>query len=65
MVWRSSGFSTDPNAANWGQMINENRLAMSTQAWAVLAPVLIIAIFTIGTNLMADGITRLTQGGDR
>ena len=59
------GFSTDPNAANWGQMINENRLAMSTQAWAVLAPVLMIAIFTIGTNLMADGITRLTQGGDR
>jgi peptide/nickel transport system permease protein len=59
------GFSTDPNAANWGQMINENRLAMSTQAWAVLAPVLIIAIFTIGTNLIADGITRLTQGGDR
>jgi peptide/nickel transport system permease protein len=56
------GFSTDPNAANWGQMINENRLAMSTQAWAVLAPVLMIAIFTIGTNLMADGITRLTQG---
>ncbi len=56
------GFSTDPNSANWGQMISENRLAMSTQAWAVLAPVLIIAIFTIGTNLMADGITRLTQG---
>jgi peptide/nickel transport system permease protein len=59
------GFSTDPNAAHRGQMINENRLAMSTQAWAVLAPVLMIAIFTIGTNLMADGITRLTQGGDR
>ncbi len=60
------GFSTDPDAANWGQMINENRLAMSTQAWAVLAPVLIIAIFTVGTNLMADGIARLTQrGGER
>jgi peptide/nickel transport system permease protein len=60
------GFSTDPDAANWGQMINENRLAMSTQAWAVLAPVLIIAIFTVGTNLMADGIARVTQqgGGD-
>ena len=29
-------FSTDPNAANWGQMINENRLALSTQTWAVL-----------------------------
>ena len=59
------GFSTDPDAANWGAMINENLLAMSTQAWAVLAPVLIIAVFTIGTNLMADGIARVTTGGDR
>ena len=60
------GFSTDPNAANWGQMINENRLALSTQTWAVLAPVLIIGLFTIGTNLMADGIAQLNQrgGGD-
>jgi peptide/nickel transport system permease protein len=57
------GFSTDPNAANWGQMINENRLALSTQTWAVLAPVLIIGLFTIGTNLMADGIARLSQRG--
>jgi peptide/nickel transport system permease protein len=59
------GFSTDPGAANWGQMINENRLAMATQTWAVLAPVLIIGLFTIGTNLMADGIAQLSQrGGD-
>ncbi len=59
------GFSTNPNAADWGQMINENRLAMSTQSWAVLAPVLIIGIFTVSTNLMADGIASLSQrGGD-
>jgi peptide/nickel transport system permease protein len=58
------GFSTDPNAANWGQMINENRLAMATQTWAVLAPVLMIGIFTIGTNLTADGIAQLADRGD-
>ncbi len=60
------GFSTDPGAANWGQMINENRLAMATQTWAVLAPVLIIGVFTVGTNLMADGIAQFNQrgGGD-
>jgi len=58
------GFSPDPNAANWGQMINENRLALSTQPWAVLAPVLIIGLFTIGTNLMADGIAQLADRGD-
>ena len=58
------GFSTDPGAANWGQMIQENRLGLATQPWAVLAPVLIIAIFAIGTNLMADGIAQVAQRGD-
>lgn len=58
------GFSTNPNAANWGQMINENRLGLSTQPWSVVAPVLIIGLFTIGTNLMADGIAQLSQRGD-
>lgn len=58
------GFSTDPGAANWGQMIQENRLALATQPWAVLAPVIVIAIFAIGTNLMADGIAQVAQRGD-
>ena len=58
------GFSADPGAANWGQMIQENRLALSTQPWAVLAPVLVIAVFTIATNLMADGLAQLAQRGE-
>ena len=59
------GITTDPSAANWGQMISENRLGLATQAWAVMAPVFVIAFFTIGTNLTADGIAQVTQrGGD-
>ena len=58
------GFSTDPGAADWGQMINENRLALLVQPWGVLAPVIVIGIFTIGTNLMADGIAQLAGRGD-
>jgi peptide/nickel transport system permease protein len=58
------GFATNPGAADWGQMINENRLALLVQPWGVLAPVIIIGIFTIGTNLMADGIAQLTGRGD-
>ena len=60
------GFSTDPGGANWGLMIRENQLAMSAQPWGVLAPVLVIGLFTIGTNLMADGIAQFNQrgGGD-
>jgi peptide/nickel transport system permease protein len=58
------GFAADPGAANWGQMMNENRLGLATQPWAVVAPVLMIAIFTIGTNLMADGLAQLSQKGE-
>jgi peptide/nickel transport system permease protein len=53
------GFAANPGAADWGQMINENRLALLVQPWGVLAPVIVIGIFTIGTNLMADGIAQL------
>lgn len=58
------GFASDPGAANWGQMMNENRLGLATQPWSVLAPVLMIAVFTIATNLMADGLAQLSQRGD-
>jgi peptide/nickel transport system permease protein len=58
------GFAADPGAANWGQMMNENRLGLATQPWAVVAPVLMIAIFTIATNLMADGLAQASQKGD-
>jgi peptide/nickel transport system permease protein len=58
------GFATNPSAADWGVMIYENRLALLVQPWAMLAPVIIIGVFTVGTNLMADGIARLTGRGD-
>ncbi|WP_068426491.1 ABC transporter permease [Piscicoccus intestinalis] len=59
------GFSTNPGAADWGQMINENRLALLVQPWAVVLPVIVIGIFTIGTNLLADGVTQVAgKGGE-
>ena len=48
------GFGMQPPAADWGLMINENRIGITVQPWAVLAPVLLIAGLTISTNLMAD-----------
>jgi peptide/nickel transport system permease protein len=58
------GFATNPGAADWGLMINENRLALLVQPWGVLAPVIVIGIFTVGTNLMADGIAQLAGRGE-
>lgn len=59
------GFGMQPPAADWGLMINENRIAIITQPWVVLAPVLMIGALTISANLMADGLSRAMVGIDR
>jgi peptide/nickel transport system permease protein len=59
------GFGQQPPAANWGLMINENRAAVTIQPWPVVLPVLLIALLTIGTNLMTDGFGRAASGIDR
>jgi peptide/nickel transport system permease protein len=59
------GFGLQPPHADWGLMINENRLAITAQPWGVLLPVLAIALLTIGTNLITDGIARAAIGLDR
>lgn len=52
------GYGVAPPAADWGLMINENRAGLMIQPWAVLAPVLLIALFAVGTNLSAEGLAR-------
>jgi len=59
------GFGMQPPSADWGLMINENRIAITVQPWAVIAPVVLIAALTISTNLMADGLARAMMGIDR
>lgn len=52
------GFGIRPPNADWGLMINENRIALTIQVWAVILPIIGIAIFTIGGNLFAEGVAR-------
>ena len=59
------GFGLQPPTADWGLMINENRLAITVQPWGVVLPVLAIGLLTIGTNLVTDGIARAAIGLDR
>jgi len=59
------GFGIQPPSSDWGLMINENRLSITVQPWAVLLPVLAIGLLTVGTNLMTDGIARAAIGIDR
>jgi peptide/nickel transport system permease protein len=59
------GLSSDPNGANWGTMIQQNEIALSTQPWGALAPIIAIALLTMGTGLFGDGIARTAAGIDR
>jgi peptide/nickel transport system permease protein len=59
------GFGLQPPTADWGLMINENRLAITVQPWGVLLPVAAIGLLTVGTNLVTDGIARAAIGLDR
>jgi len=59
------GFGLQPPDADWGLMINENRLSITVQPWAVLLPVIAIGLLTVGTNLITDGVSRALAGIDR
>jgi len=46
-------------------MINENRAALALNPWAVIIPALLIALLTIGTNLLTDAVGRAALGVGR
>ena len=59
------GDGVQPPAADWGYMINENRLALAFQPWGVVLPIIAIALLTIGANLLTDGFARAVIGLER
>jgi peptide/nickel transport system permease protein len=59
------GFGLQPPAADWGLMIQENQNGLVLQPWPVLLPVIAIALLTIGTSLVGDGLARAAIGIER
>jgi peptide/nickel transport system permease protein len=59
------GFGLQPPNADWGLMINENRQGLTVQPWGVILPVIAIALLTIGTSLIGDGLSRASAGIER
>jgi len=59
------GFATERNAADWGLMVQENRVALSVQPWGTVLPAIAIALLTVGTGLISDGLSRTVAGIDR
>ena len=56
------GFGLQPPAPDWGVIINENRIAILSNPWPVLIPILLIATLTVGVNLFSDAIARSALG---
>lgn len=59
------GFGIQPPAASWARMIEENQIGLVVNPWAVIAPAVMIALLTIGTNTFTDAIGRASLGVDR
>jgi peptide/nickel transport system permease protein len=59
------GFGLQPPDPNWGLMINENRIGLVVNPWAVVVPTALIAVLTVGLNTFTDAIARASLGVDR
>jgi peptide/nickel transport system permease protein len=46
-------------------MINENRIGLEANPWAVVVPTILIAILTVGMNTFTDAVARAALGVDR
>jgi peptide/nickel transport system permease protein len=56
------GFGPPPPAPDWGGMISENLIGLLAQPWGVVAPVILIAVLTLGVNFFTDAVSRAASG---
>jgi peptide/nickel transport system permease protein len=59
------GFGVQAPQADWGLMVNENRDGLTIQPWASLVPIALIALFTLATNTLGEGVSRAVSGVGR
>ena len=57
--WQAAGFAT----ADWTKPVTIAKLG--DQPWGTTLPVIAIALLTIGTGLIGDGLSRAAGGVDR
>ncbi|MCB8882160.1 ABC transporter permease [Acidisoma cellulosilytica] len=51
-------FGAQPPSADWGLMIHENQIGIESNPWPVIAPVVLIALLSIGINVLSDRLSR-------
>ncbi len=52
------GLGLRPPTPDWAVMIAENRSGLTINPWSVVAPAVLIAVLTVGVNLVADALAR-------
>jgi peptide/nickel transport system permease protein len=52
------GLGLQPPAADWALIVSENRSGLDLNPYVVLVPALLIALLTIGLNLVGDAVAR-------
>jgi peptide/nickel transport system permease protein len=52
------GLGLQPPAADWALIISENRSGLDLNPYVILVPAVLIALLTIGVNLVGDSIAR-------
>lgn len=52
------GRGVQPPSADWGLMINENRAGLTVVVWPTVIPLICIAMFAVGSSMIADGLSR-------
>jgi peptide/nickel transport system permease protein len=55
------GLGLQPPSADWALMISENRSGLTLNAFAVLAPAILIALLTIAVNMVGDAVARTQE----
>jgi peptide/nickel transport system permease protein len=55
------GLGVLPPQADWGLMIGENRLGLTSNPWSVLVPVMALALLTIGMTFASAGDTSIAR----
>jgi peptide/nickel transport system permease protein len=52
------GLGLQPPAADWALIVSENRSGLDLNPYVVLVPALLVALLTIGLNLVGDAVAR-------
>ncbi|MDY7105929.1 MAG: ABC transporter permease [Actinomycetota bacterium] len=57
------GFGQSPPTPSWGNMIQEAQVGLLLNPWACMAPVLLLALLSIGTYSLTDAIAQSSKSG--